>query len=270
VDAADHLFAGVVVRVRLPGVDDLHRTAHGRDLAQPREVAEQQVGAFVRRGAAREADREHVRVELGAGARLQLPEQIVLAAAVRVEDVVQRDADRLAQAEVVGAPVGQKTVEQRGMRLRRPRSRVDAVGDRLDLVPREHRPRHLAVTHRNRVVVVRPVERERRHVELAAQLAHPLQGLDGPAIEHLVDQIARKPVVAGRDGRVRREHAALPHGFEIVVVLADQLRDDERGMSLVHVVARDVAAGDGVDDRFAADPEQGFLRQPVALIAAVE
>ena len=69
-DAANEIFAAGVVRVRLAAEDDLQRTDARRDLGEPLEVGEEQVGALVRRGAPREADREHLRIERDAGAAL--------------------------------------------------------------------------------------------------------------------------------------------------------------------------------------------------------
>ena len=76
------------------------------------EVGEHQVGALVRRGAPRESDREHLRVERDAGARGDRRDHRLLRFGVRRANLGERNADGVAQIQVVRPPLGDAPVEQ--------------------------------------------------------------------------------------------------------------------------------------------------------------
>ena len=124
--------------------------------------------------------------------------------------------------------------------------------------------------HRNAVREARTLQRERGHVQIAVELTESLERSDDVARQQRLDEVASEAVVTGRDRRVRGEDASRPHGTQVAMVLQEQRRNDQRRVALVHVVARDVAAGGRVDDRLAGDPQHRFLGQTVAAVAAVE
>ena len=84
----------------LPAVD--HLQAPPGDAAQPLQVGEEQVGALVGRGAAREAEGQHVRGEAPPGALLDDAEQAALGRLVRLPELLVGDgADAHEQLRLV-------------------------------------------------------------------------------------------------------------------------------------------------------------------------
>ena len=126
------------------------------------------------------------------------------------------------------------------------------------------------------------VQRQVGHVQDAVEAE-----LDGAPVvravvvgQHLAQQRQRKLVVAGRHRRVRREdtqrldrerdlacrlaHAAALHFFEA------QFEHQQRRVALVHVEAPDVVVTQRAQHTHAADAENDFLAQPVAVVTAVQ
>jgi hypothetical protein len=93
-------------------------------------------------------------------------------------------------------------------------------------------------------------------------------------------ELQRELVVAGRNGRMRREDAERPHGIDVLLrdkllaAVADQLGEQRQHqqarVALVHVVALQPPVAERAQHLHAADPEDGLLAQPVAQVAAIE
>ena len=94
-DAPDELLAAAVVRVCLAAEQDLHLSDIPRDFRQPLDVGEDEIRPLVRRGAPRESDRHHRRIEHDAGATLHFVDQRHLAQGMRVANLLERDAHRI-------------------------------------------------------------------------------------------------------------------------------------------------------------------------------
>ena len=184
VDVLEHILAGLVVRVRLAREDELHLAA--RYLDEPFYVCEDEVGALVGRGAAREAYRQHVWVELDSGLFEDECEQLHLRRLVRVPYLVVRDVQRLHEARRVVAPARDVAVVDARERGRGPRRRVDAVRYPVYRLVAEHLAADHRVLVRDAVDVAAELEREVGHREAAAAdvLA---QYLPEVAFEHFVD-----------------------------------------------------------------------------------
>ncbi len=86
--------------------------------------------------------------------------------------------------------------------------------------------------------------------------------------------------MAGRDGRVRGEHAATPHRFEVgrcgaieapgTRRLFEQGQGEQSRVPLVHVIGVDLVEAERPQRRDSANAEQHFLGQAVTFVAAVE
>lgn len=154
-----------VERVSLPGEDELEPTRSLRDRTQEVGIAQDQGHALVLRRPAREADREDIGIELHASGVLYVREEMGLRVGVGAPDLLLRHSDRIAQQEGVGAPAGDLVIVEPAEDLPRPGGGVHAVGDAVDLVPREHRARHLTVLLGHAVHVLAQVHGELRHVK---------------------------------------------------------------------------------------------------------
>src|SRR5262245_50744148 len=111
-DAANEILAAAVVRMGFAAEDDLQRTNALRDLGKTLRIREDQVGALVRRGATREADREHLWIERDTGARGNRLNHCALRFGVRGANLRKRNADGVAEIEIVRTPLGNALVEQ--------------------------------------------------------------------------------------------------------------------------------------------------------------
>ena len=200
---------------------------------------------------------------------------------MRLADLLERDADRIAQVQVVAPPLGDPLVEQRRERGGGPGHRVHPVRDRVDRIVGEHGARHVAVAHRHAVDEPREVQREVRHVQ--HPLVHPARALEqrhALVAEHVPHHLERELVVAGRHRRVRREDAALAHRFEVRVVELEvltfldlpleQLEREERRVPLVQMVDRPVLVAHLLEQRRAAHAEHDLLTQPIVLVAPIQ
>ena len=114
------------------------------------------------------------------------------------------------------------------------------------------------------------------HVERVAAYGLELVAVEPVARAHFHEAVERVLLVAGEDGRVRREDDLVACGSVCVAVaravvhlLTDQLEGGEEGVALVEVVHVHVEAerAEGAD---AADAEYDFLRHAVLVGAAVE
>src|SRR6202012_1657398 len=82
-DVADKGLARIVSRMRLAGKENLQAAEGFGNLKQTFGVVEEQRGALVRSDATREAECEHVRIEVNAGALLHCGEEALLTELVR-------------------------------------------------------------------------------------------------------------------------------------------------------------------------------------------
>jgi len=88
------------------------------------------------------------------------------------------------------------------------------------------------------------------------------------------------PVMAGFHRGMRREHAPAPHHFDIRLdgnrvfaqfeLLFEQGKSEKRGVPFVHVIAVRACNADAAQELHSAHPEQDFLAETIALVAAVE
>src|SRR5882724_4932919 len=79
-------------------------------------------------------------------------------------------------------------------------------------------PGHFAVFFRHAVDEVAEIERQVGHVEDALATEHLVHGVKSLAgAEHAFDELQRKLIMAGGDGRMGGEHALLTDGLHIVV-----------------------------------------------------
>ena len=111
-DLADERLARVIGRVRLAGKENLQAADALGEIVQTLAVAEQQRGALVRSGAAREAERENVRIEFNARACLHGRKEALFAERVRRLDHVRLDAVDRAEVLVVVPPLRDLFVEE--------------------------------------------------------------------------------------------------------------------------------------------------------------
>ena len=107
----------------MPPVDHLELQALVLNRQELLHVPEQQVGALVGSGPAREADGEGIAIHACAGLLVDVGQQRLLGAAMRIPDFQLLDAQRVAQAGVVDAPAGNVAVEQLAQGRRRPGER---------------------------------------------------------------------------------------------------------------------------------------------------
>lgn len=104
-DAADHGLAALVAGVRFARVEDLQGAASPDDRPEAGHIAEQQVGAFVRRGPAGEADSSGRSRRGAPPPALYLFQESCLGLGVAAPDLLERDADRVAEVVVVPSPL---------------------------------------------------------------------------------------------------------------------------------------------------------------------
>ena len=215
-DVADEAFAGVVGGMGLAGEENLQAADLFGDGDQTRGVVEEQAGALVGGDAAGEAEGEDVGVEVVAGALGDGAEEAQLAFVVSSGDARGLDAVDGAEVLVVGAPVRDLVVEQLLKRRGEPGGGVDAVGDGVDLVVREHLLRDLAVLHGDAVDEAREAQGDVGHVHQAVvEAAEALDGGGAVVAEDLVHLVEAELVVAGGNRGVGGEDALLADGVDV-------------------------------------------------------
>ncbi len=152
--------------------------------------------------------------------------------------------------------------------------------------PAEHLAGDVAVELGDPVRAGCEAQAHHRHVELAVRLVLSLTEFEqlverdtallGERVEVRLEQLARKPVDAGRHGGVGGEQPAGPDGFDglgerqaLLGPFADPFEPEEPGMTLVRVehLRREPERPQRPD---AADAEHDLLAQPVLLVAAVQ
>src|SRR5579884_354093 len=92
------------MRMCFAAIDKLDRSNLARYFSQPLRVLEQQIRALVSTGASCKADRENFRVKLNSKCASNLGEQFSFCFGVRFANRGQRNADRIPQIVVIGAP----------------------------------------------------------------------------------------------------------------------------------------------------------------------
>ncbi len=213
--------------------------------------------------------------------------ELALLADVGLPQVVAGNAFEPVPEPSTGRPgveiveVGTEVFEQLGDRLADPRRSMDAVGDALDRVVDDVGPRLvrcLGMQPADRVGAVGEAKRERGHVELVlVTIDTETEGEDTldrdvATIEDgagdAPDEIGIEAFVAGRHGRVDREHAVALHRPPGVIEslsardqLASALSEQERRVALVQVPdrRREPESPDCAD---ATDAEDELLVEP--------
>jgi hypothetical protein len=310
-DLLEDLLPVAVVGVRLAGEDDAHRALLvGQDVREPRQVAQEQLGALVGRETPREAHPQRVLLEAvehavqHGRAVVALEEARLEAALHRVEHAplaVLLDAPQLLRLDLgrlgeVGRLDRAAADAQAPAQVRiDPGREVHAVRDRVDrhfaleqLGPErvQQALAHAPVQLAHAVHEAREVERQVGHVERPAVLLGLAQRVEalprhaGPAGrvgEVAPHQLLGEAVVAGRHGRVRREHGRGTHDLarllegqaELAHEPAHALEHQEGGVTLVDVEGRRPDAQTR-QEALAAAPEHDLLPQAQLGVAAVE
>ena len=182
---------------------------------------------------------------------------------MRGANFLERNADGVAQVQVVRAPFGNAPVEQALKRRRRPCARVHAVGDRVDREVREHALRHFAVLHRHAVHEAREAQRDVGHVERAARRrSAPPRAARSARRRAPREDIERELVVAGRHRRVRREHAAAADRLDVGLVELERLAAVELPLEQAERQQRRVAFVEVVDLGRGGRARGGARRRP--------
>jgi len=86
-------------------------------------------------------------------------------------DGVERDIDGVTQVEVIMAPVGDMMVIEVPKRYSCPGHSMDAIGNGVHRVVREHAARDVAMAHGNTIDVAREVQCQIRHVQHVVRAA---------------------------------------------------------------------------------------------------
>ena len=133
--------------MRLAGEEDLKAADLLSNGDEAGWIVEEQAGALVGGDAAGEAEGEDVGVEVLLRAAGYGGEEAMLAFNVAGSDLCRVDALDGAEVLVIGAPVGDFLVEEILKGAGEPGGGVDAVGDGVDVVAREHLLGDLAVLH---------------------------------------------------------------------------------------------------------------------------
>ena len=224
-------------------------------------IVEDEVAALVGRGAAREADGRHRRVEPDAAAGGDQVEQLGLQVLAGLPEPFRRSA-RLAHAGVLPGrdvyPVGDR----------------DDLARALDVVP--HGARHLGVELGDGVRATGQAQAGDRHVEgIAADLLHlPVDQLAaGAEPAQLGDRVHLVPGghrgVRGEDDLLAYRAPGLGERRARGHALGDQLDTGEDGVALVEVIGGDLDA-ELAQRAHTADPEQDLLRHPAVEAGIVE
>ena len=280
--------------MRLPRHHDLERAlVVSQQPCEPGVIAQDQVGALVRREPPREADRERLRIERsGQPARAheakQRASRIALHAPERLVVQLVRPGEVRCSHVLLGA---EQDVELVGD----PRACVHAVRHRADrhlgsgtagpeTLP--HLARHLAVQRGDAVRICRRAQRERRQAESALVRLGPserdeLVPGEAAALDELgdvsLDECGIEHLVPRRHGRVRREDCRrakpLQRRFSrqapILDELAQALQLEKCGVALVQVEDGRVDT-ELAKHAHARDAEHELLVQAVLTVAAVE
>ena len=197
-EAGDDAAAGLVVRVRLAGEDEL-QAARVQVGQQAVELAQHQVAALVGRRPPGEADEQAVFGQGRAGASLDLGEQLGLERLVYPPELA---ADLRRMEGGPHAPV-------------LPTAGMDAVGDRVqgggvaDVPP--HRPRRDPVAIGDSIGAHGQAQARHGHVEGVAAEAAQIGAREAPAGAELLELVEGVRFVAGLDRRVGREDDLRAH-----------------------------------------------------------
>src|SRR5207237_9036937 len=101
VNTANDVFAARVIGVRFAGKNNLKMASIFRNLAQAIEVGQDEVGALVAGGAACEANRKYLRIQMEARFRTDQFKQLVLGDLMRRPNILFGYAKRAEQTEIV-------------------------------------------------------------------------------------------------------------------------------------------------------------------------
>ena len=156
---------------------------------------------------------------------------------------------------------------------------MDAVGDGVDRVAREHVAGDLAVPHGHAVHVVGGAQCHVGEVHCVL-LAHPLEPGHVALAQHVRHQLQREAIVSRGNRRVGGEHAVLLDPTEglgqprLRIPGAHQLVEERQGgqggVAFVQVEAVDIVVAERPEHPDAAHPEDDLLTEAVAIVASVE
>lgn len=158
---------------------------------------------------------------------------------------------------------------------------MNAVGDGVDGVAREHEARHFSVLFGNAVYVAAQVEGEIGHVQNGTVSGNFLEAEKVFAVtDHPARQVQGELIVPGGDRGMGREDALFPDRFYVVRsdhlssgflrLLVQELQGEEACVPFIHMEAPDVVVAELTEHPDAADPENHLLTQPVVRVPSVK
>ncbi len=155
-------------------------------------------------------------VEFCARGALDFREHQALGGQMRFLNLIEANADGVAQIKIVAPPLRDAPVEELLEWWRGPGGRMHAVGDGVNRIFREHLLRNFAVLHGHAVGVMRTIEGQRNQVHFSARAAiGERERGDAIGAENFRGQFDGKFVEGRSHGSMRGENALLPDGFDI-------------------------------------------------------
>src|SRR5205807_1768195 len=124
-DSANDVLSAAIIRMRLAGINNLEGARVLDNLPETIEIRQDEVGALVSCGAARETDGENLGIKLEPGLLANRLEQIVFGDQMSRPHFLRRQTQCAPQTVIVLAPRGDVTVKELLKRRRSPRTGVD-------------------------------------------------------------------------------------------------------------------------------------------------
>ena len=280
VDALDQFFAGFILGVGFPGIDELNPSFF-RDLHEPLHVMEQEIHTLICRGSPGKAEGEHIQIHGDAGRFIYIAKQVLLCLLVGVPELLLRDITAPDKELRFICPPRNIDIEETGYFRTGPGEGVYAVRYGMNGIAGEHVLRHLAVLLCHAIHVLAQVEGQERHIEaiLACQVFQHVER-DQLSAE-LPDEIIGEFIMPRFHRRMGGEDAKIPYAgdipdrplvpdtLDIALEPEEQLDDEEAGMAFVHVVLLDMKT-EGMEHAHAAHAEDKLLLDPVRGVSSVE
>ena len=219
----------LVVRMRLAAEDDLDRADGRGDFGEPRRIVNMRSARLY--GVARRAKPivNTLGSSVDAGSLGDRRRSSLLRVGVRGANLRERNTDRVAEIEVVARATREcagRTAPETPARSTSPACTplvIASIG-KFGNMPCDT----------SRCFIATPLTKRARRSARCVMLSIPLidaarrlEQLDLLVAEHLRTIVDRKLVVAGRNGRVRREHASAPHLFDVGFVELERLTSVE-------------------------------------------
>src|ERR1700723_4191707 len=145
VDFADQPLALFVAGMRFSAIDHLKRAIALANGAQAIEIAEKQIGALIRGGTSRESQNHRSLVEFCSGSALDFRQHQALSSQMRFLNFFEADANRMPQIQIFSPPLRDAPVKQFLEWRGSPSGSMNAVGDGMNRIFREHLLRYFAV-----------------------------------------------------------------------------------------------------------------------------